>query len=273
MLIKVEARNAAGNVLSLPLQDISGGYTLKDITGLDPVKATIVSSSYADRDGTQYQSSRRDARNIVLKIGFSADWIVSTPKQLRDNLYKWFMTKSQVSLRFYEDNGLIVEAVGRVESNVSPRFTADPDSTISVLCPLPDFIGMSNELISGSSVSTAVESNLNYIGTIETPFIFTLNINRAVSGFTIYQRGPDGVQNSLDFIANLIAGDVINVSTVPGNKYATLTRAGATGSILYGVSPYSSWLTFAPGTNYLRLLISGNPVPYTIAYTNKYGGL
>lgn len=274
MLTKLEVRNAAGTLLTLPLQDVSDGYSLKDVTGLDPVKATIVSSSYAGIDGTQYQSSRRDARNLVLKIGFTPDWVSNTPKTLRTNLYQWFMTKQYVELRFYEDDGLVVSIVGRVETNASPRFTSDPDATISILCFLPDFIGMTNELVSSNSVPDTTESSINYVGTSETGFLLTANVNRTISGFSLYQRGIDGVQNELDFAYSMLAGDVIQISTVPGNKYANLIRAGVTTSALWGVSPYSPWLTLTPGMNQMRLLIAGTPpIPYTIAYTDKYGGL
>ena len=273
MLTKVEVRNAAGSVLTLPLQDISGGYTLKDIEGVDPVKATVVTSSFATFDGVQYESARRDFRNVILKLGFSPDWVTTTPKALRDNLYKWFMTKQQVELRFYEDSGLTTRIVGRVESLVSPRFTADPDATASVICFKPDFIGMTNETISGNSVADSTESTVSYIGTVETGFLFTLNVNRSISGFALYQRGDDGVQYELDFAATLVSGDVVKIGTEPGNKYATLTSGGVESSILYGISPASPWLVLSPGSNKLRLLISGAAIPYTIAYTDKYGGL
>jgi hypothetical protein len=269
----VEVRNAAGTVLTLPLQDISGGYTLKNIEGLDPVKATIVTSTFANRDGVEYETARRDARNLILGVGFAPDWVSQTPKTLRDNLYKWFMTKQMGEFRFYEDSGLVVSIVGRVESNDSPRFTSDPDSTISVICFQPDFVGMTNELISGNSTAGSTESTVNYIGTSETGFLFTLNVNRTISGFSLYQRGVDNVQYELDFSANLIAGDVVKISTVAGNKYATLTRGGVTSSILYAVSPSSPWLILSPGENKLRLQISGAAIPYTIEYTDKYGGL
>ena len=273
MLTKVEVRNSAGTVLTLPLTDYSSGYTLKGIEGLDPVKAILVTSSFATRDGVEYESARRDARNLILKIGFSPDWANSTPKSLRDNLYKWFMTKQRVELRFYEDSGLVVSIVGRVESNDSPRFTADPDSTMSIMCFAPDFVGMTSQVVSSGSVSTSVETLITYAGTSETGFLFGLSVNRAISGFALYQRGADGVQYVMDFAATLAAGDYIAISTVQGNKYATLTRAGVTSSILYGISPASPWVQLVPGANNMRLQISGATIPYSITYTSKYGGL
>ena len=277
MLTKVEARNAAGNVLTLPFGDPVGGVYIKSIDGLDPVKANIVTSSFPSQDGEQYQTSHRPARNLTLKLGFSPDWVLTTPKSIRDNLYKWFMTKQLDELRFYEDTGLVVSIVGRCETNQSPRLTSDPDATIGMYCFLPDFIGMTNETISGGSVSDTTESTANYIGTTETGFLFTLNVNRTITGFSLYFRGPDGIQYEMDFAlpsGSMVAGDVLKISTVPGNKYATLTHAGVDINVLYAISPSSPWITLQPGANKIRLLIPGvGSVPYTIQYTDKYGGL
>ena len=43
MITMIQAINAQGELLSLPLDDISNGFSVEDIDGLDPVKATIVS--------------------------------------------------------------------------------------------------------------------------------------------------------------------------------------------------------------------------------------
>lgn len=272
-LLKMEARNSAGSLLSLPFQDASGGYILKEVGGLDPVKATIVSSSYANQDGEEYESSRRGARNILPKIEFAPDWVSSNPKMLRDNLYKWFMPKMQCELRFYEDTGLVVSIVGRTESNDASRFTQTPGSDISFIAFKPDFIGMTNEHVTANSVSDATEATVNYVGTSETGFLFTMNVNRTIGGFAFYMRGADGIQYELDFTADLLAGDVVKISTVQGNKFATLTRGGVDTSLLYAISPSSPWLTLQPGANKIRVQIAGAAIPYTLDYTDKYGAL
>lgn len=277
MLTKVEARNAAGSVLTLPFGDPVAGVYIKSIEGLDPVKASIVTSSFATQDGEQYQSARRPARNITMKLGFAPDWVLTTPKAIRDYLYQWFMTKQQDELRFYEESGLVVSIVGRCESNDSPRITSDPDATIGMYCFLPDFIGLTNNTITGASVSDTTESVATYAGTTDTGFLFTLNVSRTITGFSLYIRGVDGIQYVMDFAlpsGSMVAGDILKINTVPGNKYATLTHAGVDTNVLYAISPSSPWLTLQPGANNLRLLVSGSgSIPYTIQYTDKYGGL
>src|SRR6478752_4878357 len=127
MLTKVEVRTAQGILYTFPLYDYSDGYTVKDIDGLDPVKAELVFSTFAGQDESTFQSARRGNRNIILKLGYEPDYALTSVQALRAKLYNGFMPKSVVQLRFYEDTGLTVNISGRVESFDSPRFTKEPD--------------------------------------------------------------------------------------------------------------------------------------------------
>src|SRR5690242_8791578 len=126
MIVQVEATNSRGSVLELPIDDVLNGLVMQEIEGLDPVKATIVTSSFAQQDGVQYQSSRRDQRDIKLSIGLEPDYTVSTVRGLRSQLYRHFMPKSEVQLRFIDDDGLAVLISGRVETCEAPPFVEEP---------------------------------------------------------------------------------------------------------------------------------------------------
>lgn len=273
MITMMEVRTPQGTLLSLPLADTSSGIIVQEINGLDPVKATLVSSSFAMMDGAQYQTSRRDLRNITMTLGLSPDYVVNSVRDLRSRLMQFFMPKSQVSLRFYMDDGLIVDILGRVESFETPLFTQEPKVDISILCFDPDFMGTAPVDLTGSTVSTSVETHVVYEGTVETGFVFTLNVDRTLTEFTIYNRPPDNSIRSLDFQASLIAGDVLTISTIPGAKSVMLNRSGADSSLLYGMSPQSNWIEFFPGDNYLQVYAVGAAIPYGIEYTARYGGL
>lgn len=275
MLTKVEVRTDQGALLTLPLQDISQGLIVESIEGLDPVKATIVSSSFAQLDGEQYQSARREKRNIVINLALEPDYAVGSVQGLRNLLYHFFMPKARVKLRFFSVGQPTVDIEGRIETFVAPKFAKDPTAAISILCFDPDFFTPDVVLVPGNTVSTATETTLNYNGSVETGFLFKLFPNRDVSEFTIYHRPADDTLRALEFQSPtpMIAGDVLAISTQPGNKYATLTRAGVGTSILYGISPQSNWINLFPGPNKLRVYTEGAPVPYSIEYTTKYGGL
>lgn len=273
MINKLEIRTAQGALLGLPLDDVSNGFVVEEIEGLDPVKATLVSSSFANLDGQQYQSSRRDTRNIKLKLGLEPDYVTNTVRELRKRLYGFLMPKTEVVLRFYMEDGLDLEITGRVESFETALFTAEPTVDVSIICFDPDFTDPDRVTVAGSTVSTSAEQRIDYAGTVEAGVSFTLNINRALPEFTIYHRPPDGTLRVLEFQSALQAGDVLHIDTFPGAKGATVTRAGSDFSVLYGVSPQSNWLQLLPGENYIRVYATGAGIPYTIEYTNKYGGL
>lgn len=276
MLEKVEVITEQGVLLTLPLQDITSGYSVQDIDGLDPVKATLVSSAFGQLDGEQFQSARREKRNIVLTLGYEADYVSDTVQDLRKKLYGFFMPKSRVLLRFFQTGEPVVQIYGRVESFDSKKFVKEPVAVISVVCFDPDFYNPTPVVLPGATTASSVETTHVYPGTVETGILFRLFINRSdLTEFTFNHRPPDDSLRSLEFIAAtpFMDGDMLSISTIPGNKFVTLTRAGVDTSVLFGVSPQSNWISFFPGNNKFFVSAGGAGIPYQIEYTTKYGGL
>jgi hypothetical protein len=277
MLNKVEVTTNQGALLELPLGDSSEGYLVKEIEGLDPVKANLVSSSVANMDGEQYQSSRRETRNIVIKLGLEPDYNLLTARALRNNLYKFFMPKSTVGMRFYDDDFGFVDISGKVETFDCPLFTQEPEATISLLCYEPDFYDPTPVIFEGLTTSGTNEALIDYEGTSETGFVFNIVADQAApEGLTIFHRGPDNAASTLEFTEPLSVGDTLDISTVSGAKGATLTNdISGTDSILKGITPQSAWINLFPGANYIRVFTgeTGPAIPFTIAYTTKHGGL
>lgn len=273
MLTQVEVRNAAGTLLTLVLDDVSDGYVLESVDGLDPVKATITSSSFAGLDGVQFQNARREARNILMKIGFEPDYGSNSARSLRNDLYAWFMPKAAVNLRFFDSEGPTVEINGHVESFEAPLFVKEPRGDISIMCDVPDLVELTTETGSGNTVSDTTEFLINYTGTSETGIKFTLNLNRAESDFVIYHRRPDNQITSLEFNASLLDLDVLTIDTNVGRKGIILTRSAVQSSLLYGRSPRSDWFALQQGENYFRFYATGAAIPFDYEYTNRYGGM
>ena len=272
MLYRIEVISDRGTSLVLPLQEISDGYFVTDVEGLNPVKANLVSSSFATMDGAQYQSSRREARNIILKLSME---LGTTPVSvLRSRLYTFFMPKTSVKLRFYVEGMPIVEIEGRVEAFDSVLFSQSPEVAITMLCFDPDFYTIDKLQIPAATTPETDEVLIDYAGSVETGVLFRLSLNRdLVEGFSITHRSSDDSISTLDFLTPLSVGDVLEISTVAGAKGVTLIRADTTTSVLYGITPYSSWLNLFPGPNYIRIHAEGVPIPYQIEFTTKYGGL
>lgn len=273
MLYKMEAINTRGTVLELVFDDITDGFVLEDVDGLDPVDATISSSDFAQQDGAEFQSARRVPRNLLVKIGLEPQDSTQTVRGLRRTLYSFFMPKRNVTLRFHDTDGLIVEIVGWIESFSSKLFTKEPSVDISIMCLRPDLLELTPVELSGTTTSTTTETPIEYEGTVDTGLLFTLNVDRTLTEFTFYHRGPDDVIQSMDVSIPMVAGDILSISTVPGNKYATLNHLGTLSFVAYAVSPQSTWHQFSEGENNIRVYAVGDPIPYDISYITRHGGL
>jgi hypothetical protein len=278
MLTLVEARSPLGSLLSMPMGDTSSGIYIGDIEGLGPVKATLVSSSFAGEDGEQYHSMRREARDVKLTLGLEPDYVTTTVRALRARLYQYFMTGMPINLRFYDQDGptlLTVGIDGRVETCEPVIFGEEPGVEVGIRCFKPDFLELVETSVAGNTVSTNTDMTINYTGTVETGIIFTMTANRAVSDFTIYHTPADGTVRTLYFATPLANGDKVVISTVAGSKYARLTLSGqsSSSSILRGVSPQSNWIELQPGPNLFRVQTAGAAVPWNVKYTNRHGGL
>ncbi len=273
MLSQVEVLSDQGTTLILPVGEDSNGYYVKDIDGIDPVSASLSSSAFGQLDGEVEQGARREKRNIILTVGLEPDYITRTVSQMRRELYTYFMPKSKVRLRFVSDDLETVSIQGTVEDMDAPPFTSDPQAVVSIVCYKPDFLSINETTLPGSSTSSAVDTVLNYPGSVDAGFLFQLNPNRSIAGFVINQTLPNSSQRTLEFQYPMVSGDILRLSTVAGNKFATLTRSSTLKSVVGGVSPQADWLQLAPGSNKLRVSIAGAAIPFSIKYTSRYGGL
>lgn len=272
-LQQVDITNSRGNVLSLQVEQDDNPYQINTIEGLDPGKANLVSTSSAGQDGETYQSGKRPARNIRLKLDFDPDFSTKSYSELRSDLYAWFMPKTRITLRFFLSTGLYVDIDGIVESMDSPLFVDDPDATISIMCYQPDFVDGRMASLPGFTVADGTNTEIDYPGTVEAGTVLTINFNRAASGFSIYNTDEGGNVQQLDFTDPMLTGDILIVSSLNGSKGITRTRTGVSSSVLYGRSSQSSWINLREGLNQFRVYASGDPIPYTLEYAVRYGGL
>lgn len=273
MLTSVEVRNNAGELLTLSMETVTNGLYIEEIDGLGPVKATIAKSSSATRHGTQYQSSKREDRNIVITLGLEPDYSTEDVRALRARVYNFFMTDTPVHLRFIDSEPQSVDISGRVESCEPAIFSKEPQVVISILCFEPDFVNITPIVHSGESVNDSDEELIVYSGTVDAGVVFTINIDRTITEITIYHRGPDDQIKTLELSAPLANGDIVTISTMVGDKYIRRNRLGTVTSLLYGRSSQSDWTTLKKGNNHIRVYITGAAVEYEMAYTPRYGGL
>lgn len=273
MLSIFEVITPDGRIMSFPLTDSSNGYIVKEIEGLDPPKATLVDSTFAQLPGAIFQSSKREKRNIIPKFGFLPNQAGQTVESLRQKLYQYFMIESQVTLRFINTSGLTVVINGVVESFEAPLFSKDPSANISIVCHNPDFTENEETMIAGATTSSNAELLIPYEGTVSTGYRLVLNVNRSISNFTVHHRDPSNVTQSLYLQRSLVSGNIVTINTNIGSKAARLLAGTVESSLVGSISPQSQWSQLKYGENAFRVVVSGPEIPYEVYYTNKYGGL
>lgn len=152
--LKVE--NAKGSTLELT--DNEENYQVTDISGLNPPNANINTSSYANGDGSSFNSSRIPDREIVITIYINGDI-----QRNRLALYKHFRNKEWCKI-YYESESRNVYIEGYVQTlEVSP-FDMKQIAQISILCPNPYF----------KDLETIVQS----ISKVLKKFTFPFSINK-----------------------------------------------------------------------------------------------
>ena len=275
MLNRIEIHKKDGRVLTLPIYDATN-YQVKDVQGLDPVKANIVTSNFAHIDGTQFQSSRREMRNIVMKLGIDSFGIGKSVQELRKDLYAYLMPKTNITLKFIRENLDVFAIDGQIETFDSSLFVKEPEATISILCFDPDFRNDNTTTFTGSTVNTAVDSDIIYNGEVDSGFIFTMTPTVDLDTFTIQNTQTDGTVRKLIFDSAtnpILSGQTVIISTVPGDKYVRVSNNGTVSSVLWGLDQTSDWVALYPGLNKMRVIAGTAGIPYNIEYYTRFGGL
>ena len=273
MLNKVDIQNRHGEILSLPIFGEETKYPVRSITGLDPVDADFTTAGYAGVDGEKYQSSRRGKRNPIITVGLEPLLPSESVDSIRTDLYNFLITKSEIGMRFYKTDGSTFTAVGRVESFESDRFVKTPTASISILCFDPDFYDDEITTFNGLTTNSALESSITYEGTTPTGFVFEMTATRSISEVVLYTKPTVNQTLSMRYVAALQNGDILKISTVTDDKFATINRGGVEQNAMYGVSPYSVWPDLSPGLNKISVFVTGASIAYSVKYRSKFGGI
>lgn len=124
---------------NLPTSHEELGVYIKSIEGIGPSKSNINIASLASDDGGVFTSARTEVRNITINLGFYESSILhNSIEESRHLIYKYFPNKKYLRLTFKTDERNIY-IDGFVESNEPDIFSRDEGTTISIICPDPNF--------------------------------------------------------------------------------------------------------------------------------------
>ena len=155
-MFKLIATNQAGQSLQITQ---NGDYSLADISGLTPSKATINYTDIAGSDNSVFNSARMEVRNIVLTI--VPEGAIETN---RIGLYDVFRIKQLITLR-YTSESRDVTIAGYVESIEGSLFSQKQSLQISIICVEPFF----------KDATTIVEELSQILAMFEFPFAIELD--------------------------------------------------------------------------------------------------
>ena len=160
-MYEAKIQNVDGGVLLLTGDEPV--YQVISITGLNPPKAQINTTSIVGLDGVLFNSSKLETRNIVLTVKINGN--VETN---RLNLYNFFRTKEWCKF-YYSNDSVDVFIEAYVESVECDLFSNSEIAQISIICPYPYFKSL-------TEIVTDISSTLGLF-----VFPFSINLGESVA--------------------------------------------------------------------------------------------
>ncbi len=261
-MLKITATNAYNN----SLQVTQNSLFRVTAEGLNPPPGTIYTAEMASKNGSLYNTSRVNNRNIILHI-----WPAGrNTEAARLELYKVFKVSKFVRLHI-QTPARDCTAEGYIEDMPSDFDQPAQEMPISIICPDPFLIA-----------TTATEKTLNTAGTAETinntgdfesGAVFEITATGAVEGLTI-SNATTG--ESFGIAVTLAAGDKVTLNTKQGEKALYLTRSGqAPVNALNLMTDGSAWPILQPGNNSVAFTATsgGANASMKVTFSALYGGI
>lgn len=282
MLTEVKAFSSWRSAPTLLLDDNGKPETdliqVRNITGLDPVKASVNTSPLGSVDGESYVGSSVLGRNIVLTLHPNPDWDTWSFESLRRLLYSYFMPKSLSRLVFNSDDLVPVEIFGIVESVEVNMFSKDPELLVSIICPDPHFSAVDPTVITGQTIREGgLVSLVEYNGTIETGMRVKVTSVTAPDPTDIAIQIGDPTLTYFATEAEVDSTTYFEVSSFPTRKYVQNVEIGS--GIITNLLPKvhtqegSAWPLLQPGENEFAVVTDQGVQDWELIFYERFGGL
>jgi len=279
----LSVENHKGEKLQLT-QNIN--YNVLRVSGLNPPNANVNTSVNANFDGSTYKSSRLNERNIVIELTIEGDVEAN-----RINLYKYFKNKHACKV-YYANDTRYVYINGYVESFEVDLFEQKQKAQISILCPKPHFINLSNSMIDFSSIVplfefpfSIEEAGIEFSKLLVNQTKSIINNGDVSTGMLIELKAVGLVLNpkiynvetgeSIILDIEMQSGDIVRVNTNAGEKSITMIVDGVESNIINRMRYGSKWLQLESGDNIYLYTADEFPenLTCTFIYQDKYEGV
>ena len=258
---KSDKSDAFTMVLTNPINVTAySGFVVDSIEGLGPVNAEINTSEMVI-DGDHFNSARVGKRNIVLNLNFydeSGDGI----EDVRQFSYRLFPMKKDIYIEI-ETSNRKVATKGYVEKNEPNIFNGIPGNQVSLICPDPNWYDSENSIDAVLVLND--ETAIEYDGEVCVGGYLELTVGSAITkpvydgvpAFTISCANPNGDAQLINVYtpnSGFSAGDVIKISSIPGDKDCIYTDiADADHKALNLLNQNPDWIKLESGTNNIRV--------------------
>ena len=283
-ICKVEnTRNA-----TLQLTQNDSNFQIIDIKGLNPPKAQINTTKIAGLDGSKFNSSTLNARNIVIKIKLNGDI-----EKNRIKLYSFFRVKEWCKF-YYKNNTRNVFIEAYTETVECDLFTNNEIVQVSLICPKTYFESL-EEIIDDISKVTAlfefpfaIEEEGIEISVLEQSKITNIYNNSEEESGAIIEINIYGAVEKIQ-INNVSTGEIftleyqfqandkVTIETNKGKKSIKLLRNAETINIFSAIDKKSKFFQLNIGDNLFSYLVEDGSKDSLIHITFRrrtlYGGV
>lgn len=261
-------------------------YDVLEVVGTNPSPASINTVNIAGVDGSKFNSSRINQRNLVITLD------IKPPIEFnRIALYKYIRPKRYIKV-YYKNGTRDVYIEGYVETFENNPWTKRQQPQISIICPKPFWLSSQETVLNFSEINNLFEfpfsigsigiefssiTKLSHIlfnaGDIETGGIiqFYAETNQILN--PKFYNHTTGEFFGLDF--DMYQYDLITINTNQGEKSVTLLRNGEITNLLSHRTEGSKWLQFIPGENTVAYGADEGAENLTVKFTatQKYEGV
>ena len=280
MLTEVKAYSSWHSAPTLPLEDGGRAETdliqIRNIDGLDPVKASVSTSPFGSVDGASHTGSSVLTRNLVLTLHPNPDWDTWTYESLRRLLYSYFMPKRATRFELFSDDMIPVEIAGIVEDISVNIFSKDPELLVSVICPDPYFMSLEPIVLTGpTGRSDMAVIPVDYNGTIESGIQLKVTHVADPAPTRIGIQIGDPPITYFDVDAAVNASLYFEMSSIPMRKFVQNVNigSGVINNLLSKVRPGSDWPLLQPGINEVKIITDQGTQDWELTYFERFGGL
>jgi len=227
-------------------------YNIKKITGLDADEIQpIYLGQLQSAAGVKFYDMDLRKRDIVFRISLNPRVSENeTYSSLRDDVYRTIASSRTgvIEVQFKNGDDVVAVTSGSVTKIETEHFDADPEVVITISCRNTTLISPTPTVVDVSSADSYEFTVVDDVSTAPHGFEFGIKLLTNASEMTLEESvGTEVVSYVLRPVDPFLAGDVINISSIRGNRYVYIYRGGVTIPIAESVMHGSVWPILFPG--------------------------